>query len=118
MKTTLKYENLLIIYDRENSRSQLIFRIRIFKNLSDNILTPITPALEKRIIKLNFGRAIKPFEPREFFALKFNPNNLNQKSRFKIIAPFLPGSQNFLDQAKEIFDLKSTECLEYKGENS
>lgn len=116
MTKTLRYRNLLIIYDREDIQAQAIFRQRIF--FDDNLeKTPVTQKLLDRAIATSFYPRVRPFKPRQIISLQFNEFNVDNTSRFRVISPYLPGSEDFKQHAKQVLSLDSSQCISYIGED-
>ena len=81
---------------------EMIIAQRIYGiGIDGNVLTPITPALQPRIVAgVPIDRS--RISPRYALACLPNPDNQNGQSETKTIVPFLPGTFDHLQHLREI----------------
>lgn len=97
---TRRGKDLRVQYDADGGQQRIVAQ-RTYRDGNDVELTPITPALQARVVTgLPVDRS--RLKPRAAVCCIPNPANINGRSDMRVIVPYLPATGNHRDHLREL----------------
>lgn len=114
---TRRYTDLIYRYTRDNRRPVIRVQRQYVRNDNNQLLTPITPLFQGRVLTGNVKISPKIKNERHILAIVENPTNVNGFSELQAFIPYSPNQAEHKQHLIEILAVANVRCGFYKGES-
>jgi hypothetical protein len=114
---TRRFTDLIYRYTRDNRRPVIRVQRQYVRIDTNELLTPITPLFQTRVLTNNVKLSPKLKNERHILAIVDNPTNVNGYSELIAYIPFSPNQNEHKRHIQEILGVANVRCGFYLGES-